>query len=184
MAKLDAEAKRHPDGYWREDIGFGTTRGEDLAERRQEIESMHDLNRYFGALQIYGVFDRFVWLLFQRALHAKVISNPKFVKPRRFLKYDEMKALLHQEFKTNLDAPPFERVALDKLNAVRNVIVHKGGWVSEDERNRFKGYGFKKIQPLELPSGFFGENFKLIRTTCQLILKGVEEHLESKGLRL
>ena len=83
-----------------------------------------------------------------------------------------------------MDAAPFDGAALDKLNAVRNVIAHKGGWVTENEREKFKCYGFEKTQPLKLPCDFLEENKKLVRKTCLLIVEGIEDFLEEKGFKI
>ena len=89
MATRETRLKSHPDSYWEQDVGYGTTRGELAAEGGEELEHMLRLNAYFGILSVYSAFERYVLRTFQDMKHLKLVKK-KYQK-KAFLTLDEYK---------------------------------------------------------------------------------------------
>src|SRR5258708_36947469 len=47
-----------PESYWKQDVGYGTTRGDLAAEGYQEVQELVQLNSCFGALTVFAAFHR------------------------------------------------------------------------------------------------------------------------------
>src|SRR5580658_6396050 len=58
LGKLRKEEKSHSKKYWREELDFGTTRGDLLGDEFAEFEQLQQLNRHFGVILVYSALER------------------------------------------------------------------------------------------------------------------------------
>ncbi|MGH9343470.1 MAG: hypothetical protein ACRD19_06900 [Terriglobia bacterium] len=186
IVDLKKEGDLQPESYWNEADGFGLTRGEGLAGRREEIESLRDLNKYFGVIAVYTQLDHFLFMLFEGAKAHKLILDRKFLT-KGYLTFPGYKRFLKETCEIDVEHLPFDYASLERLNAVRNAIAHRGGWIHDEaEKKRLGKYGFPNVFPLELPDDYFEASKKLVVDTCGLIaarfiewLKNVQPESES-----
>lgn len=179
--KLKNEQKRHPRSYWEEELDFGSTRGDLLGERAEEVGGMQQLNRYFGVLVTYSILERFLHALFREAKRLNLIKDSG-VATKRFLDFKGYVDVLKKDLRIDLRTKQKEYAQLTKLLAMRNAIVHFGGWVHAENANFLKPYGYGKHDRIRLSEGYFSENKDLINDTCLFIAKGYERFLRNQKM--
>jgi hypothetical protein len=179
IADLKKEEALQPESYWKQSDEFGFTNGEALAERREAIEGLRDLNKYFGVIAAYTQLEHFFFMLFEAAKTRKLISDRKLQK-KDYLTFPGYKRFLKEVCGIDVEHPPFDYASLERLNAVRNAIAHRGGWIHDEaEKKRLQKYGFLNVFPMELPDDYFEVSKKLVVDTCRLIAARFTEWLKN-----
>ena len=176
LADLEAEYKSRPSSYWKVSVGSGYNRGDELAERRDEINGLLDLNEYFGVMAVHTAFDHFLLKIFRYAKFQGLITGADAQAP--FLMFARSLKMLKRDFGIDVNQP-FDWKRLDQLARVRNAVAHTGEWIDPtgDDYNRFKAYGFRSTWPLELAKGYFIETRELVLHTCREIARQVVEYV-------
>lgn len=165
--KLRKEEKVHPDSYWKEDLEFGATRGDFLADEFGEVREMQQLNRYFGVILVYSTLERFLFVIFRSAKRLKLIREPAFEK-KRYLDFGRYVQVL-KDIGVDLPRRKKEYAALHKLLNIRNAIAHYGGWVHSGIAPKLKQYKFEEHQRIELDEDYFLEVKELVQDECLFI---------------
>jgi hypothetical protein len=174
LSALETEYQSRPSAYWNKSSELGITRGEELGERRDEIDGLLDLNEYFGVITVHAAFDHFLFRIFEYAKSQGLIKCRYYAK-KPFLMFSKSVDMLKDEFAIDLRQSPFDWNRIEELTTVRNAIAHKGGWIAPDptseEFRKFKAYGFPSTWPLELPKGYFLQSKTLVLDTCRAIAR-------------
>lgn len=180
LLTLDTEYRSRPFAYWNKS-SEGIAQGDELRERREEIESLLDLNEYFGVIAVHTAFDHFLFKIFEYAKSQGLIKGRS--AKRRFLPFNQSVDMLKAEFAIDLRRPPFDWNRIDKLTRVRNAIAHKGGWIDPtgEDFERFKAYRFPSTWPLKLPKGYVLQSNRLVLRTVDTIARKVVKYVQKRS---
>lgn len=168
--KLDAfkaRAHSHPDAYWEQDVG-GTTRGELASEELQELESFAEINNRFGLLAVFATFERLVHRIHQDMMNQNLIHHRHFKKT--YLNFDESKDSF-AKIGIYLTKAPFDWTNLRKLQTLRNAITHQDGWVTDENINKLRNYGYKVGQWIKITDRYFEDSMNLVWESCSELVK-------------
>jgi hypothetical protein len=179
LEKLRRQEKSHPSRYWREELGFGTTRGDLLGEQFAEMEQLQQLSRYFGVILAYAALERVLGAIIKDAGRLGLVTDGKFAR-RKNLDFKSCARFLKRDLGTDLTRDQKNYAALNKLREVRNAIAHYGGWVHSDIVDRLKPYGYSESQRIELDQNHFYDCVKLVKNECHFVVNSYREFLQSK----
>jgi hypothetical protein len=143
--------------------------GDHLIEQRDEIESLLDRGHTFGIVGLYTFLERFLNLVVEhlRAGGAKISPS------KRGLTLHQMRNHLAQHAKIDLTRAPFDWKAIERLQEIRNCIVHADGSITDDFVIRFAKVGMKVKEDtqLKLPKNYFEDSWTLVNKTYQAVYK-------------
>src|ERR1700677_3337082 len=79
--------------------------------------------------------------------------------------------------KINMHRRPFNWKALERLQEIRNCIVHADGWITDDFVSRFAKVGMKVKEdtPLKLPANYFEDAWELVDHTYKAVYEQCTE---------
>ncbi|HUA14784.1 MAG TPA: hypothetical protein VMG31_05765 [Verrucomicrobiae bacterium] len=170
----------HSAAYWEEDLG-GITRGDLESERGLELRDKLRLNSYFGILNIFGSFERLLLRIFQDMKQSKRMKD-KWQKRQPYLTIDGYKDCL-KAIGINLTKSPFKWGEIIKLQAFRNAIAHQNGFVTEENVNRLRAYGYKLDQMIEIKETYFRTSVELVNDSSSRLVKEYGRTLQKKTKR-
>ena len=145
--------------------------GDHLSEQREEIESLLDRGHTFGVVGLYTFLERFLNLVIE---HLRA-GGAQIPPSKMGLSLHKIRAHLAEFAKIDMNRPPFYWKALERLQEIRNRIVHADGWITDDFVGRFAKVGMrvKEDTPFKLPTNYFEEAWKLVDHTYKAVYKGV-----------
>jgi hypothetical protein len=176
--KIQEQKKRfdeRPESYWKQDVGYGTTRGDLASEEYQEVQELLQLNSYFGVLTVFAAFERCFLRVFQDMKNLKLVKD-KWQKKQAFLKLDEYKDAL-KRIDVFVAKPPFKWSDIIRLQDLRNAIAHQNGFVTEENVKRLRGYGYKEGQRVEITDKYFRTSVDLAKDSSTLLIKEYSDAL-------
>jgi hypothetical protein len=186
IKKLEAQIK--PKSYWTEDVGGGMTRGEIVSDQKMDLESAASLTGYFGVIATYSIFERFLYDLFGYIKRFKMLVPPEFER-KRWLDLKGYQRVLKANG-IDITTPPIKYGELIKLLNLRNAIAHSGGWVTPDNAQKLKGYGYKEGRQVTISEPYFRTSVTLVRGTIQQVAEQFAQQVarqfaaqEQKGAR-
>jgi hypothetical protein len=174
--KLDIEYKKHPKSYWNEDLDLGTTRRDLLSDEYSEIREMQRLNRYFGVILVYSVFERLLHAIYRDAKHLRLVKD-KRVAAKPNLDFRGYIQVLKRDLRIDLIARKEHYAEINKLRTIRNLIAHGAGWVHSQPPQILRRHGFKEHQQIELVEEYFFEIRALIKTEASFVVDSYREFL-------
>ena len=158
-----------PTSYWQEDMGFGTTRGDLASEQYQELQEMTQLNSYFGVMTVFAAFERCVSRVILDMKSLRLVKN-KWQKKKAYLRFDEYKDAL-KSIGIYVTNPPFKWSDIRRLQDLRNAIAHQNGFVTDENINRLRGYGYKLRQRVDISDEYFRSAVALVKDSSTLLVK-------------
>ncbi|MGH9717036.1 MAG: hypothetical protein ACRD4R_09970 [Candidatus Acidiferrales bacterium] len=181
MRKFQREYNSRHESYWKKETDDGSTRGDFISEKFQEFENLQQLNRYFGVLVVYGVFERFLYAIFREAKRLDLIRDKEIAK-RPFLEFKRYLSFLERQLKIDLRKNQSRYAELRKLWALRNAIAHHAGWINSQNIRYLRQYGYCQHERIKLAETYFRERKKLVYQTCALIATQYDQHLNTQGV--
>jgi hypothetical protein len=144
-----------------------------LIEQRDEIESLLDRGHTFGILGLNTFLERFLNLVIE---HLRT-GGAQIPPSQTGLSLHKMRDHLSQHAKIDMNRPPFDWKALERLQEIRNCIVHTDCWITDDFVNRLGKVGMKvkADTPFRLPKNYFENAWKLANETYQAVYKECSE---------
>ena len=130
-----------------------------IDEKGQHIESLMDRGHTFGIVGLrYTFLERFLNLVIE---HLRAGGAP-IPDSQEGLSLHKMRDYLAQHAKIDMNRPPFDWKALERLRERRNCIVHADGWVTDDFVIRLRKLGLrvKPDRPLRLPKNYFEHTWR------------------------
>lgn len=167
MKKQKERYEEHPESYWQEDVGYGTTRADLASEQFQELQEMLQFNSYFGVLTLFAAFERCFLRVFQDMKSQKLV---KWQRKQTFLKIDEYKDVL-KKIGVFVAKPPFKWSDIIRLQDLRNAIAHQNGFVTEENVKRLRNYGYKEDQRIEISDKYFRASVDLVKESSTMLVK-------------
>jgi len=143
-----------------------------LVEQRDGIESLMDRGHTFGIVGLYTFLERFLNLVIEY-LHAGGAAMPP---PQIVRNLHKMHDYLSQNAKIDMNRPPFDWKALERLRERRNCIAHADGWVTDDFVVRLRKLGLraKPDTQLRLPKNYFEDAWRLVDETYKTVHRECE----------
>lgn len=162
---------------WRKEVNefeaqYEDADGDQLISQREEIESLLDRGHSFEIVGLYTFLERFLNLVVEH-LRAGGAKIP--VPSQTGFSIHQIRNHLAQEALIDMNRKPFDWKALERLQEIRNCIVHADGWISDDFASRLGKVGMKvkADTQLKLPTNYFenalklvGETYKTVYTQC------------------
>jgi hypothetical protein len=147
--------------------------GDHFISQREEIESLLDRGHTFGIVGLYTFLERFLNLVIEHLRAGGAAIPPS----QQGLSLHKMRDHLLEFAKINMNRPPFDWKALERLQEIRNCIVHADGWITEDFVSRFAEVGMrvKEDTQLKLPANYFEDAWKLVDHTYKAAYKECTE---------
>ena len=141
--------------------------GDHLVEQRDGIESLLDRGHTFSIVGVYTFLERFLNLVIE---HLRAGGAP-IPQSQMGLSLHKMRDHLLQYAKIDMNRPPFDWSALERLQEIRNCIVHADGWITDDFVTRLRNVGLKvkPDTPLKLPKNYFEETWWLVNKAYQAV---------------
>jgi len=146
--------------------------GDHLIDERDSIESLMDRGHTFAIVGLYTFLERFLNLVIE---HLRAGGAP--IPPSQMgLNLHKMRDYLSLHAKIDMNRPPFDWKALERLQERRNCIVHADGWITDDFVIRLRKVGLrvKPDRPLKLPRNYFEDIWKLVNATYETVYKECE----------
>jgi hypothetical protein len=146
--------------------------GDHLIDERDSIESLMDRGHTFGIVGLYTFLERFLNLVIE---HLRAGGAP-IPDSQQGLSLHKMRDYLAQHAKIDMNRPPFDWTAIERLQERRNCIVHADGWITDDFVIRLRKVGLrvKPDRPLRLPKNCFEHTWKLVNETYRAVYKECE----------
>ena len=140
--------------------------GDELAERRNQIEALLDRQHTLGIVGLYAFLERYLNLVIE---HLRAGGATIRESKRGFDLHQLSEHLLSVGI--DIKKEPFDWQALDLMREVRNCIVHADGWITEEFADRLCKVGLKGHvdTPLVLPDKYFEHSRKLVDETYRRI---------------
>jgi hypothetical protein len=179
LGKLDQEYARHPESYWKEEMNFGMTREDMLADEYQDIKSLQALNRDFGVLGVYAAFERLLFRVFSTAKHLGLLPG---YEGKENLQFKDYIKVMKKHLAIDLRAHPGTYRALNELREIRNAIVHHEGRVTRENIYRLRPYGFEEEGPIEVSPDYIPHIKDVVYSTGETVLKQLTRFLGKNGL--
>jgi hypothetical protein len=88
---------------------------------------------------------------------------------KKFLLLDDYKDVLKKDLGIYLSQPPFQWSEVMKLQALRNVIAHHNGHVTEDQVKKVAPYGYKEGMSIVIDEKCFYHAIDVVRETCSTL---------------
>jgi hypothetical protein len=174
LKTLEKKRKAHPDSYWEEDVGYGTTRGDLASEEYGELEEMLQLNSYFGVLTVFGALERCFLRIFQDMKSLKLVEG-KWQKKQSYLTLVGYKDVL-KSVGVHVARRPFKWSDIIRFQDIRDAIAHLNGFVTDENINRLQGYGYKTLgQRIDVSDKYFRGAVDLVRESSTLLVKEYSE---------
>jgi hypothetical protein len=170
---LEKKHDAHPSSYWQQDVGYGTTRGDLASEEYGELEEMLQLNSYFGVLTVFGALERCFLRTFQDMKSLKLVKDER-QKKRSYLTLDGYKDAL-KLIGIHVAQRPFKWSDIIKFQDLRDAIAHQNGFVTEENINRLRGYGYKLGQRVDISDKYFRSAAELAKDSSTLLVKKYSE---------
>jgi hypothetical protein len=147
--------------------------GDHLIEQRDEIESLLDRGHTYGIVGLYTFLERFLNLVVEHLRAGGAIIPPS----NQGLPLHKMRDHLAQQAKIDMNRAPFAWKALERLQEIRNCIVHADGWITDDFVGRFASVGMsvKEDTQLTLPPNYFEDAWALVNDTYRAVYAQCEE---------
>ncbi len=141
--------------------------GDHFISQREEIESLLDRGHTFGIVGLYTFLERFLNLVIEHLRAGGAAIPPS----QMGLTLHKMRDHLAEFAKINMNRPPFDWKALERLQEIRNCIVHADGWITADFVSRFATVGMrvKEDTPLKLPANYFEDTWLLVDHTYKAV---------------
>lgn len=148
--------------------------GDHLISQRDEIESLLDRGHTFEIVDLYTFLQRFLNLVIEH-LRAGGAHIP--LPQQTGFSIHQIRHHLAQEAKIDMNRKPFDWKALERLQEIRNCIVHADGWIDDDFESRLNRLGMKvKAETqLKLPEDYFADALKLADQTYKAVYKECDE---------
>ena len=144
-----------------------------LVDRRESLESLMDRGHGFGIVGLYTFLERFLNLVVEH-LRSGGASIPE---SQMGLSLHKLRDHLLQHAQIDMNRSPYDWNGLERLQEIRNCIVHGDGWITDDFVTRLGKVGIKVKADtrLQLPKTYFEDVWALVNTTYQMIHKGCWE---------
>lgn len=179
LAKLDQEYARHPQSYWKEEMDFGMTREDMLADEYQEIKNLQALNREFGVLGVYAAFERLLFRVFSTAKHLGLLQD---YEGKENLQFKDYIKVMRKHLGIDLPVHPGTYRALNELREIRNAVVHHEGRVTRENIHKLRPYGFKGEGPIDISPDYIPHIKAMVYSTGETILKQLVRFSGKEGL--
>jgi hypothetical protein len=142
--------------------------GDHLISQREEIESLLDRGHSFEIVGLYTFLERFLNLVVEH-LRAGGANIP--IPSQTGFSIHQIRNHLAQEAKIDMNRKPFDWKALQRLQEIRNCIVHADGWIKDDFASRLGKVGMKvkADTQLKLPTNYFENALKLVGETYRAV---------------
>jgi hypothetical protein len=108
-------------------------------EQRDEIESLLDRGYTFGIVGLNTFLERFLTLVIE---HLRT-GGAQIPPSQTGFSLHKMRDHLSQNAKIDMNRPPFDWRALERLQEIRNCIVHSDCWITDDFVNRLGKVGMR-----------------------------------------
>lgn len=144
-----------------------------LIEKRDEIESLLDRGQTYSIVGLYTFLERFLNLVVERLRDGGGDIPPS----QMGLSLHKLRDHLAQQAKIDMNRAPFDWKALERLQEIRNCIVHADGWITDDFVSRFAKVGMKVKEDtaLKLPANYFEDAWALVNETYRTVYEQCEE---------
>jgi hypothetical protein len=164
MKAWEKEVKAYTKKYGEDDGG-----SDFLIDKRGDIESLMDRGHMFGIVGLHTFFERFLNLVIE---HLRSGGAPIPEPEHGYgLSLHKVREELLQHTTINMNRPPYDWKALERLREIRNCIVHADGWITDDFVTRLAKVGLtvKSDTRLKLPDNYFEKSWSLVDETYQAI---------------
>lgn len=148
--------------------------GDHFISQRDEIESLLDRGHTFGIVGLYTFLERFLNMVIEH-LRAGGANIP--LPQQTGFSLHKVRDHLLEFAKINMNGPPFDWKALERLQQIRNCIVHADGWITDDFVVRFAEVGMrvKEDTQLKLPTNYFEDAWELVDHTYKAVYEQCTE---------
>lgn len=174
VQKFEQEVKQFSDAELNEEFDFGFSRNDLITDQHMELISVAELTDEFALVYVYSIFERFLFRIYGY-VKAFGMAIPDAMKkrhgtPKTWLDVPGYAAVL-KENGIVITHPPIEYGEITKMRHIRHAITHFGGWVTEENENDLKQYGFKVGVPISLADGYVEDCVGLVGVSCDQITK-------------
>jgi hypothetical protein len=155
-----------------------------LADRRMELEGHLDLNRSFGLVMVFSSLERFFSRIYmctmELAARPELQEIVAWASRRKFLVFADVRSFI-KAIDVNVSDKRFRWGDVEKLQHLRNAIVHQGGLVTAENLNNLRPYGYKEGQTVVIASAYVEESIELVQEVSQEIAHASVAFFERKG---
>jgi hypothetical protein len=179
---LKKKHKAHPSSYWNEDVGYGTTRGDLASEEYGELEEMLQLNSYFGMVTVFAALERCFLRIFQDMKSLNLVED-KWQKKQSYLTLGGYKDAL-KSVGIHVAKQRFKWSDIIKFQDLRDAVAHQNGFVTEENIDRLRGYGYKELgQRIDISDQYFRSAVELAKESSTLLVKEYSEVIRKLSRR-
>jgi hypothetical protein len=118
---------------------------------------------------VYSVLERFFFRVWEWTRYISTrpeLRDAVVPDDQRGLDLDGYKRFF-KRIGTDLDMLPFDFRELQKLQRIRNAIVHQGGWVTERNENNLKPYGYHLRERILIDIADVEKRVLVVEDTCR-----------------